>query len=215
MKLYGSLVSPYVARVAFAARLKGLTLIPELPPGGIKSAEFLHLNPIGKMPAMEVDGRPLAESMVLLDYLEDAYPTPALLPASAYERAQSRLLGRIVDLYVTVQARYFFTNMNPATRKADEVAAGVLAYRKSLEQLEHFMGPGPYAVGSTLGYADVAMMPCLQMMASVAGACVVVDPYDGLPRLGSWWRKLQTDPVTVAFIDEYHNAFMNFMASRR
>ena len=55
MKLYGSLVSPYVARVAFAARLKGLTLIPELPPGGIKSAEFLHLNPIGKMPAMEVD----------------------------------------------------------------------------------------------------------------------------------------------------------------
>jgi hypothetical protein len=70
-------------------------------------------------------------------------------------------------------------------------------------------------VGSTLGYADVAMMPCLQMMASVAGACGVVDPYDGLPRLGSWWRKLQTDPVTVAFIDEYHNAFMNFMASRR
>ncbi len=215
MKLYGSIVSPYVARVAFAARMKGLALVPEMPPGGIKSAEFLHLNPIGKMPAMDIDGRGLAESMVLLDYLEDAYPNPALLPPSAFERAQSRLLGRIVDLYVTPQGRAYFTNMNPATRKADEVAAGTEAYRKSLAQLEHFMGRGPYAVGDKLGYADIAMLPCLQMMALVAGACGVVDPYDGLPRLADWWRKMQTDPVTAAFVDEYHNAFMSFMASRR
>lgn len=215
MKLYGSPVSPYVARVSYAARLKGLPLVPEMPAGGIKSADFLRINPIGKMPAMEVDGRALAESMVLLDYLEDAYPTPALLPDAAVDRAQARLLGRIVDLYVTPHGRAYFGNMNPATRKADEVAAGTEAYRKSLAQLEHFMGNGPYAVGHKLGYADVAMLPCLQMMSIVAGACGVVDPYDGLPRLSSWWRQMQTDPVTAAFIDEYHNAFMSFMASRR
>ena len=215
MKLFGSLVSPYVARVAFAARLKGVALVPEMPPGGIKSAEFLRLNPIGKMPVMEIDGRALAESMVLLDYLEDAYPTPALLPAAPYERAQARLLGRIVDLYVAPQGRTYFANMNPATRKHDELAAGTEGYRKSLAQLEHFMDRGPYAVGDRLGYADIAMLPCLQMMSLMAGVCGVVDPYEGLPRLADWWRRMQTDPVTAAFVDEYHTAFMSFMASRR
>lgn len=215
MKLYGSVVSPYVARVVFAARLKGIPLQAEMPMGGIKTPEFLKINPMGKMPALEVDGRGLAESMVILDYLEDAFPTPALLPASPIDRAQARLLGRIVDLYVTTQSRAFFTNLNPTTRKADEVAAGAEAYRKSLGQLEHFMGEGPYALGTTLGYADVALLPCLQMMSIIAGICGVNDPYEGLPRLTRWWQHMQTDPVAAAFVTEYQNAFGAFMASRR
>lgn len=215
MKLYGSPVSPYVARVSYAARLKGLPLVPEMPAGGIKSEDFLRINPIGKMPAMDVDGRALAESMVLLDFLEDAHPNPSLLPAYPVDRAQARLLGRIVDLYVMPQGRAYFGNMNPATRKIDEVAEGTVAVRKALTQLEHFMGNGPYAVGHKLGYADIAMLPCLQMMSLVAGACGIVDLFEGLPRLSSWWRQMQTDPTTAAFIDEYHNAFMSFVASRR
>lgn len=215
MKLYGSLVSPYVARVAFAARLKGIKLEPEMPAGGIKTPEFLNLNPIGKMPALEADGRVIAESMVMLDYLEDAFPTPALLPASAIDRAQARLLARIVDLYVTATGRYFFTNMNPATRKADEVATGVEAYRKSLAQLEHFMGEGPYAVGDKLGYADVAMLPCLQMMSIITGICGVADPYEGLPRLTRWWQHMQTDSATSVLVNEYQAAFSSFMSARR
>lgn len=215
MKLYGSLVSPYVARVVFAARLKGLPLQAEMPAGGIKTPEFLKINPMGKMPALEVDGRGIAESMVILDYLEDAFPTPALLPASPIDRAQARLLGRIVDMYVTANGRAFFTNMNPATRKADEVAAGEEGYRKSLAQLEHFMGDGPCALGDTLGYADVALLPCLQMMAIVTGICGVKDPYQGLPRLSQWWQHMQTDPLSASFVTEYQNAFSAFMASRR
>lgn len=215
MKLYGSLVSPYVARVVFAARLKGIALQAEMPAGGIKTPEFLKINPMGKMPALEVDGRGLAESMVILDYLEDAFPSTPLLPAAPLDRAQARLLGRIVDLYVTVHGRAFFTNMNPATRKADEVAAGAEAYRKSLAQLEHFMGEGPCALGDKLGYADVALLPCLQMMSIVAGLCGVNDPYEGLPRLTRWWQHMQTNPVSAAFVSEYQNAFGAFMASRR
>jgi len=215
MKLYGSVVSPYVARVAYAAQLKGIELPAEMPPGGIKTPEFLRLNPLGKMPTLEVDGRGLAESMVILDYLEDAFPTPALLPAAPFDRAQARLLGRFVDLYVVTHGRTFFSNMNPATRKADEVAAAADAYRKSLGQLEHLMGPGPYALGDQLGYADVALLPCLQMMAIAAAACGVNDPYEGLPRLTGWWQHMQTDAVAATFFTQYHAAFSKFLASRR
>jgi len=49
MKLYGSLASPYVARVVLFSRLKGFDLEPQLPEGGIKSAAYLAMNPMGKI----------------------------------------------------------------------------------------------------------------------------------------------------------------------
>lgn len=216
MKLYGSIISPYVARVVYAARLKGLSLEPEsLPGGGLKSDEFLKLNPIGKMPTLHLDDGALAESMVILDYLEDAYPTPPLLAQNPAERARERLLGRIVDLYVTTASRGFFANMNPQKRNAEEVEAAKQSYLKGLGYLEHFLGDGKYAHGERLGYADCALLPCLQMMHIVAAACGTEDPYAGLPRLSRWWQQMQTDPQSSALIKEYATAFDGFMKSRR
>ncbi len=216
MKLYGMLVSPYVARVVLAGRAKGITISPTAPPGGgIKSPEFLALNPMGKMPALESGGRCIPESMVILDYLEDAYPQHPLLPADPMDRAQARLLGRIVDLYVMNHLGTFFRNMNPAARNAAEVETATQALLKALTDLEHFMGEGPYAQGSALGYADVAMLPCLQMAGTVASAFGVADLYAGRPKLTRWWQQMQADPVAGPFATEYTAAVNAFLASRR
>lgn len=215
MKLYGSLVSPYVARVVLATRLKGLALTPEAPPGGLKSADYLRINPVGKMPAMEVAGRGLGESMVMLDYLEDAHPTPALLPAAPLDRAQVRLLGRIVDLYVMPVGRTFFMNLNPAQRKAEEIGKGRDEYVKALGYVEHYLGEGPFAWDARPGYADCAILPCLHMMTLIATACGVNDAYAGLPRLSRWWAHVQKDPATAGFVGEYQTAFEGFLNSRR
>ena len=64
MKLYGGLASHYVARVVLFARLKGLALEPQIPAGGFKSPEYLARNPMGKMPALEVDGTLIPESTI-------------------------------------------------------------------------------------------------------------------------------------------------------
>jgi glutathione S-transferase len=210
------LVSPYVARVVLAGPAKGITISPELPPGGgIKSPEYLALNPMGKMPALESGGRCIPESMVILDYIEDAYPQHPLLPSDPMDRAQARLLGRIVDLYVMNHLGTFFRNMNPATRNATEVETATQALLKAMADLEHFMGAGPYAQGSTLGYADVAMLPCLQMAGTVAAAFGITDLYAGRPKLTRWWQQMQADPVTGPFATEYTTAVNAFLASRR
>lgn len=215
MKLYGMLVSPYVARVALAARLKGITLEPEAPPGGgLKSAEYVALNPMGKIPALEVNGRIIPESMVILDYLEDEHPSPSLLPNDAIDRAQARLLGRIVDLYVMPSGGAFFRNMNPASRNEQEVESGKESLLKSLANLEHFMGKGPYALGERLGYGDVAILPCLMMMQNIVARFGIDDMYAGRARLAQWWQQMQSDAATSAFMEEYRAAVNAFLARR-
>lgn len=57
-------------------------------------------------------GRPLAESIVLPDYLKDADPKPALFSASTSDRAQRRLVSRIVDFYMTSHTHYLPSNIN-------------------------------------------------------------------------------------------------------
>ncbi len=216
MKLYGSLVSPYVARVVLAARAKGMSLEPSAPPGGgIKSPEYLALNPIGKMPTLEDNGMALAESTVCMEYVDDAYPQNSIMPADPMQRARARLLGRIVDLYVVAQLGVFFRNMNPAQRNEADVTAAKTALNKALSDLQHFMGDGTYAIGNKLSFADCAILPPLLMTQGLAAGFGMHNLYDGMPRLTRWWQQMQSDAVTGPFIKEYQAAMAAFMASRR
>ena len=77
------------------------------------------------------------------------------------------------------------------------------------------MGPGPYAVGSTLGFADCALLPNLLMMSGIVAGFGVTDIYAGLPKLTRWMQQMQSDAITGPFIGEYRQAMAAFMASRR
>jgi glutathione S-transferase len=216
MKLYGSLVSPYVARVVLVARAKGLSLEPTAPPGGgIKSPEYLALNPMGKMPTLEDDGVALAESTVCMEYVDESHPQNSLMPTDPMQRARARLLGRIVDLYVMAQGGVFFRNMNPAQRNEADVAKAREALHKALSDLQHFMGDGPYAIGSKLSHADCAVLPTLLMMQGIVAGFGVTNLYDGLPKLARWAQQMQSDPITGPFIKEYQAAMAAFLSGRR
>ena len=216
MKLYGSLVSPYVARVVLAARAKGLDLAPEAPPGGgIKSPEYLAINPMGKMPALEDGGQCIAESAVILEYLDEAYPQTPLMPKAPIDRARVRLLGRIVDLYIAAQTGPFFRNMNPATRNEAEVEGAKKALAKAMADLEHFAGPGPYLAGQSLTLADCTVLPSMLMNSGIVAGFGVKDLFEGLPKLSAWWQFMQSDALTGPFCKEYLAAMAAFLASRR
>jgi glutathione S-transferase len=131
------------------------------------------------------------------------------------DRARARLLGRIVDLYVMAQGGVFFRNMNPATRNETDVANAKQALAKALGDLQHFMGPGPYAIGSSFGYADAAMLPPLLMTSGIVAGFGVTNMYEGLPKLAAWWQQMQKDALGGPFIKEYQAAMAAFMASRR
>ena len=57
-----------------------------------RSLDFLRLNPLGQMPVLQDDGVTISESIAILEYLEERYPVPALMPTDVVARAQAREL---------------------------------------------------------------------------------------------------------------------------
>ncbi|MGE0582120.1 MAG: glutathione S-transferase family protein [Steroidobacteraceae bacterium] len=215
MKLYGSLASPYVVRPLLALRWKGCDLELTPPPGGgIKSAEYLAINPLGKMPALEDGGRCLAESTVICEYIDETQAGRKLLPEGAMDRAQARLIGRLVDIYVVPNIGALFRNANPANRNEADVQAGLASLRKAVGDLEKFMGAGPWAGGANPGFADAIIAPTFWVVFALLPMFGVTDLFAGLPKLTRWYEAVEADPVSGPLHKEYTAAFGAFLKSR-
>jgi glutathione S-transferase len=212
MKLYGAIASPYVARVVMYARLKGVDLPLAEAPGGIKSPEYLKLNPIGKMPTLDVDGKGIGESTIICDYLEDVCPQKPGLPKDPLDRARSRLVGRITDLYLSQHVGPLFRQMNPATRDAAAVDAAGKEIAKVYGYLEQVMGPGPFCVGATPTFGDCALGATTAMTRKIlaAGNFGIPDPVAS-GRLATWWKAVEGHEICSSVLKEYGAAFDGFM----
>lgn len=215
MKLYGALASPYVARVVLVARYKGLELPLEMPAGGLKSPDYLAINPLGRMPTLEHGNRHVIESEVICEYLEELHPTPTILPGDAYARAQARVIGRMADLYIGPEASALFRQMNPATRDEDAVEAAKTKLAGSLGILDRMLSDGPWAAGE-FSLADCMLLPTvLVMQKTVVPVLGVQDPASAGPRLTAWWRQVNTEPLTASLVPEYGAAVDAFLARMR
>src|SRR5262249_50418892 len=158
--LYSNNLSPFASRARLAIYAKGLNVEIADPPGGTKSPEYLAANPMGRVPALVLDdGTVLPESDVIVDYLEDAFPTPSLRPDTAEARARARLAARVGDLYVMPAIGPLFGQVNPATRDAAVVNGAFDKLDEALGWLNRFLGEGPYALGDKLTIADCTLAP--------------------------------------------------------
>ena len=219
MKLYGSIASPYVARVAMAARLKGIELPMEAAPGGMGSDEYRALNPTGKIPALQTDAGVIAESEVICEYLEDIHPEPSLLPGDAVLRAHSRTISRVTDIYVAPHNSGLMRQQNPANRDQALVDNAATEFAKAFVYLSYFMGPGPFAAGEQPSLGDCAAAPFLVLLKRTVFPFFeeIPDPTETDERLRVWWDALQQHAQCKAALDEYDaelESFLKFLMER-
>lgn len=93
--------SPYAARVKIQILQKQLPIEFIAPPLELKSEAFLQAYPLGKIPLLELDGgQYLAESIAIMQYLEEVFPQPSCMPAKALERANMRVMMSYTDTHL-------------------------------------------------------------------------------------------------------------------
>ena len=102
MKLYDYFRSSAAYRVRIALNLKGLSYdaVPihlSKDGGRHKTSEYRAINPQMRVPALALsNGDTLIQSLAIIEYLDEAFPDPALLPVEAVERAQVRAVAQII-----------------------------------------------------------------------------------------------------------------------
>ncbi|KAG8799068.1 hypothetical protein FRC19_008328 [Serendipita sp. 401] len=162
--LWASWFCPFVQRVWIALEEKGVPYrYHEVNPYK-KEKEFLQVNPLGLVPAIELKGKAtLWESLVLLQYLEDAYPSSSnsnvtpLLPEDPIDRAKARIW---IDHVSKKIVPAFYTFLQGQTK--EEQAGGREKLLAGLEKLVRAMAPlssGPYFFGPHFSLVDISLIP--------------------------------------------------------
>ncbi|MDQ2102841.1 maleylacetoacetate isomerase [Azospirillum isscasi] len=168
MKLHGYFRSSAAFRVRIALNLKGIEaeqVFVHLRKGEQKAAPFVDLNPHKLVPALEMDGRVLTQSLAIIEYLDETHPEPPLLPREPLARARVRSLALAVacDIHPLNNLRVLqrLKAMGHPQAEVDDwyrhwIAVGL----EGLEvQLAGDPQTGRFCHGDAAGLADICLVP--------------------------------------------------------
>lgn len=201
--LYEHPLSPYAQKVKILLREKGLAFEPRAPEGlgaGGATGEFVAASPRAEVPAL-IDGDVrIFDSTVILEYLEDAYPEPALRPASAAERARVRMLEEVMDTHFEaitwgLSELSWFRRAEGAQAEAIRAAAG-RQLAGFYGWLERQLGERPWFNGDAFGWGDLCVVPFLNGAVGQGNAVP-----DG-SRLAEWLARANARPSVAATVED-------------
>jgi maleylacetoacetate isomerase len=170
MKLYTYYRSTAAFRVRIALNLKGVpfeSVTMHLRTGAHRTPEFLTLNPQGLIPALDDEGVVVSQSLAIIEYLEEKYPSPSLLPGTVADRAHIRSMALAVaaDMHPLNNLRVLNFLRGPLGQ--DEKAINDKWYQhwiaegfRGLEQQAmRWSGDGKHMFGTGVTLADVYIVP--------------------------------------------------------
>jgi len=222
LQLLGSWYSPYAIRAKVALGLKGLSYQYLEEDLSSKSDLLLKSNPVHKkVPVLVHGGRPVCESLVVVQYVDEAWAGtgPPLLPADARDRATARFWAAFIDDKFFKAWRELFRSTTDGQRA--EAFGNVVPQVETLEQafMECSKGKAFFG-GDAIGLADIALgsfLVWIQVVDEVSGTKLL----DGarFPGLAAWAERfLSVDAVKDAMPEferllEHYKGFLAKLAS--
>jgi glutathione S-transferase len=197
--LYDAVPSSNSDRVKIALHEKGLPydrVTLDLAKKEQKRPEFLKLNPYGKVPVINDDGKVLFESCIINEYLDEQYPNPPLMPKDFYLRGRGRVL---VDYGLNYTHEPYWALRGEMLKKESERDLTVMeekreTLRNLLQYLEDALGEGSYFLGD-ISLTDIDMVPRFLRMESYGAL-----PSPSLPRLSAWLPRMKARPSVKAIL---------------
>lgn len=199
--LYHLPLSPFCRKVRLALGEKRLEFALAYEAAWEKSAEFLSLNPAGTVPVMiDEDNTVVIHSGVILEYLEETYPSPALLPTNPAERVEARRLTQWFDekFHAEVTSRLLYEKMSrrhggprpvESSPSMAMVREGMSYLRAHLDLIGALAEHRRWLAGDTLSFADLsaaAHLSCLDYLGDV--------PWSQYEAAKEWYVRLKSRP---------------------
>ena len=211
MQLYDLKNSPFAARVRIQIRYKNLPIEITDAPFVLRTPEFKQAFTLGKLPVLKLDdGQQLAESTVILEYLEDRFPEIPLIPSNALAKAQNNTLIRYTDNHLPTGLMPLFMALY-----ADAEAQKNLQYdalHSELEKLERLLNELPAFSARSLQTGDICLVTNLYFALDLYERFAQQDLFENYPLIKAWWAWVhQFDAVTqeMSVLTQAHQAFVN------
>ena len=231
LELYHTINSVCAQKVRIALEEKGQKAVDHIMTlrGDQNDPAYLKLNPNGVVPTLIHDGAPITESSLILYYIDDAFPTPPLMPWQPRQRHRVRMYNKLVDEYVhnsctiltfATAFRPAFLKMAPEQWQAEFNKSPLkrrAEYKRSV--IEHGLN-SEFVVDALVNHRKLLlwMAESLQGGRYLAGdsfsnADCAVIPYilrlellkltgmwDRYPSVSEWWERMRTRPSVKAAI---------------
>lgn len=160
-----------------------------------KPAWFLEISPNGKVPVLQVDGTPIFESAVILEYLDETADRGRLLPADPLARAQQRMWIQYISNIMSKAWQLQAAGEEDAARSLAVELRGHFA-----ELARQLPDDGPLWGGATYTMVDAAIAPILQRLTWAEALEPSLALFADLPRIAAWRDALLARPSTTASI---------------
>ncbi|CAM6128835.1 unnamed protein product [Calypogeia fissa] len=194
--LFSSRYSSFGQRVQIALTEKGIPFELVKVDFGNKPQALLDANPIyKKVPTIIHNGKPVAESIVILEYLEEAFPEKVpLMPKDAFGKSQVRFwTDYVYQIFSKVSAGL---RAQPGSPAKLATAGASATFLKTLDgAMTKFSAAGPFFMGDKFGYLDVVAAPFCSTLGviSALGGGPIPGPEE-LPRFYKWVEAVKVHP---------------------
>ncbi|HLI65110.1 MAG TPA: glutathione S-transferase family protein [Caulobacteraceae bacterium] len=206
LTLYEHPLSPYAQKVKIALREKGIAFEARMPDGigaGGAGGDFARASPRGEVPALVDGDLSVFDSTIILEYIEDKWPTPPLLPATPAERARVRMIEEVMDTHFEA-INWGLAELNWFRRAEGALAETLRANAKAQTEsffawLERQLGEREWFNGAAFGWGDLSVVPY------VNGSLGVGHPPAAGSKLSAWLTRTNARPSVASTIEDMNN----------
>ena len=204
MRLFTFATSPYARKVRMVLEYKGLECeMVERCYSLDRKPDLREASERAEVPVLVLDdGRAIADSTIICEYLEDAHPNPPVFPGDPFERARVRAIDDLCDrTFDATVFGYLLGVVRSSSPEAEAMQdAGRAEFKALLARLERELDGRDFFCGAALSLAD------LSAICHVPAAHLMHLRITEFPRLAAWEKRMRAIPLVAADLERARKA---------